>query len=505
MLPRSLRGKKIRLSCTLKDKQGALLGEHGSVLVVGKHLSIKLAKQLLAGASATILDKRLLKPFSALQEWPSSIQLGPFEGKGKADAKTISVHVGIQLNSVGCGRSWLKLRAAPSTFCELFERWFSTVTTRHLGILLIKSILKGGGDNLFPLRFSSATHDQIEEIIVGRVQRERAVPVTIRIKHDRKEHDITLLTESSVFKTLASFHHGDEASDVRFGKIFREALHAGRDHVLKAQLRKGKKGGKFPTSFWSTAAWLGPALLNRLRQAYESHPKVIETIHEYMTEKSQRSIKLTPKNIGVRNMGAFLVDKNWQNFKRRQQPIANDDEENTNSEVLTSTIALRQEGNRSGTYSSVAFWDKIFYQQLKLKSFPWARLRNKNIERFKELMEQPCKEHYLRQDPTCDWDKLKRDYPTRFKKLIDGFIRNKDLADRHMKHYLFSHDMEIARRTARRMEWTPAQRRELRRDPKTGNMLLALPTQGPTFILPKSLEETVDDILLNRDVFILSS
>ena len=107
MLAGSRRGKKIKLFCTLYSRQGELLGEYGSILPVGKTLSIKLAKQLLAGGSASLIEYRISKPSPDPREWPFPVLWGRLEGKGKANGKMVSVHVPVFLDGDGGDNVWL--------------------------------------------------------------------------------------------------------------------------------------------------------------------------------------------------------------------------------------------------------------------------------------------------------------------------------------------------------------------------------------------------------------
>lgn len=50
-----LKGKKIRISCTLNDKKGVLIAPPGSVLRVGDDVDETTARQLLAGGSAALV------------------------------------------------------------------------------------------------------------------------------------------------------------------------------------------------------------------------------------------------------------------------------------------------------------------------------------------------------------------------------------------------------------------------------------------------------------------
>jgi hypothetical protein len=54
----TLKGKKIRISCTLNDKKGALIALPGATLTIGDDLDEATAKQLLAGGSAVLLGIR---------------------------------------------------------------------------------------------------------------------------------------------------------------------------------------------------------------------------------------------------------------------------------------------------------------------------------------------------------------------------------------------------------------------------------------------------------------
>jgi len=392
MLPRSLRGKKIRLSCTLKDKQGALLGEPGSVLVVGKHLSIKLAKQLLSSGSASLVENRILKPIPDHREWPDPVQWDPFEVKGKATAGTISVHIPIYLD--GKAKSWLKVYAAPTTFCKLHDRWFETVSERRLGMLALKAILTGSGNVSSQQSPLPSGVDILEVKSNRRVQRGRSVPVTILINQDGEPLSLKFLAEKDVFQLLASFHKGDEPSDTRFGSMILKAVWEARNHVRRSQLFKRKDNRRpLQRTAWSTAAWLGPALLAKLNQNYEGHPKVIGTIRAHMA-KENSMLKLTAKNIAIRNMAAFLVHKNWQNWRERLSRRVRIQQWPTKTSPILSPA-------KRNPHQSGDFWDEIFTEQIRSK--------HRSIQNSR-----------------------------------------------------------------------------------------------PTFILPKSLEETVDDILLNRDVFILS-
>jgi hypothetical protein len=393
MLPRSLCGKKIRLSCTLKDKQGELLGKPGSVLVVGKNLSIKLAKQLLAGDSARIVENRASKPISDHREWPEPVLWDPFKVKGKATARTISVHIPTYLD--GKTLSWLKMHAAPTTFCKLHERWFRTVSERRLGMLVLKAILAGSGNVSSSQQAPVPSGIDILEIKSTRsVQRGRSATVTILINQDGEPLPLKFLAEKDVFQRLSSFHYGDQPSDTRFGYLIREAVSKARDHVRRSQLFKRKDSGRpLQRIAWSTAAWLGPGLLEQLSQAYEGHHKVIGTIRAHMADEKSK-LKLTAKNIAIRNMAAFLVHKNWQNWRERISDRVKIPQWPTKTSPIVSPA-------KKNPHQSGDFWDEIFSEQVRSK-----------------------------------------------------------------------------RRSSQ--------------------------NSGPTFILPKSLEETVDDILLNRDVFILS-
>ena len=51
-----LKGTKIQLSCTLNDKTGRFIAGPGSVLRVGDDVDETIARQLLAGGSATRLN-----------------------------------------------------------------------------------------------------------------------------------------------------------------------------------------------------------------------------------------------------------------------------------------------------------------------------------------------------------------------------------------------------------------------------------------------------------------
>lgn len=390
MLPRSLRGKKIRLSCTLKDKQGELLGEPGSVLVVGKNLSIKLAKQLLAGGSARIAKNRIPTSIPDHREWPDPVRWDHFEVKGKATDRAISVHIPINLD--GKTLSCLKMHAAPMTFCKLHDRWFETVSERRLGMLALKAILTGSGNVSSQQSPLPSGVDILEVRSNRRVQRGRSVPVTILINQDGEPLSLKFLAEKDVFQLLASFHKGDEPSDTRFGSMMRKAVWEARNHVRRSQLFKRKDNGRpLQRMAWGTAAWLGPALLAKLSQNYEGHPKVIGTIRAHMAKENSK-LKLTAKNIAIRNMAAFLVHKNWQNWRERLSHRVKIQEWPTETSPIMSPT-------KKNPHQSGDFWDEIFTEQVRSK-------RRSN--------------------------------------------------------------------------------------------------SGSTFILPKSLEETVDDILLNRDVFILS-
>lgn len=50
-----LKGKKLRLACTLHDKKGTFIASPGAVLTIGQDLDETTATQLLAGGSATLL------------------------------------------------------------------------------------------------------------------------------------------------------------------------------------------------------------------------------------------------------------------------------------------------------------------------------------------------------------------------------------------------------------------------------------------------------------------
>ncbi len=500
-MPRhSLCGKKIKLSCTLQNKQGETLGEYGSVLVVGRDLSVKLAEQLLGGQSATLVTDRPLKSAPDVRSWPAPVTWGPLEAKGMANAKTVSVHAPIYFDGAGCGPSWLKLRAAPATFSILFNHSDQTISTRALGQFMIKAILAGSGNRSAFRKYPFPPGVPVAKVIPGKVQRERAVSITININHDGEEHAITFLAERDVFQKLASLHNGETASDVRFGHILRDAFWEVHRHLVRTQPINGKKRGKSPQRVaWKTAAWLGPALLTQLRLGCRSRSKVIETIRTRMTQE-----KVVVKQT-VRNMAAFLVNKNWMNYIESLLRLAEDKKERQKIETWrTAFTPLRMTDGHDGTVRSVEFWDEIYNQQCHMKRFPWGRLRNTNKSRYKELMEQPCRDRYLKENPGCDWEKLKNEHRAQFNRLINEFINNKDFVDRHVNYYQFSYDMVYPKHLAQRMKWTRAQRRELRKDTHTGNMLLANPTPGPTFILPKSLEETVNDILSDRTVFILN-
>lgn len=500
MATRSLRGKRITLSCTLNNQQGTLLGNPGSVLTVGRDVSVTLAKQLLASQSAVLIGARLVPTPSNPLEWPDPVRWGPFEGKGKIDAKTISVHIPINLDGGEGATSWLKLHAAPLTFCKLSDDWDQTISDNRLGQLMIKIILAGSGNDSAFSKCIFPSGIKVEKLVPGKVQRERAVPITIHLHHDGAEHALKLLTEKVVFQKLASFHHGDEASDIRFGYILREALWEGRRHLSCTQPINGKKRGKSPQRVaWKTAAWLGPALLAQLKSHYQGRSKVIEAIRTCMT-KEQPSVKHT-----VRNMAAFLVNKNWMNYVQLRLQHARNHIESRKIRAWGFAFApLRKLAGQDGTFGSVEFWDEIYHKQCHLKRFPWGLLRKRNKARFKELMEQPCKDHHLQQNAGCDWEKLKNENRTQFNRLLNEFMRNKRLVDRHTAHFQFTCDRRISKALARRMMWSPAQRRELRKEAHSGDILLAIPIPGPTFLLSKSFEETVDDILLGRDIFILS-
>lgn len=51
-----LKGKKIRLSCTLNDRKGTLIAGPGSVLTIGTDVEESVATQLLAGDSARVVE-----------------------------------------------------------------------------------------------------------------------------------------------------------------------------------------------------------------------------------------------------------------------------------------------------------------------------------------------------------------------------------------------------------------------------------------------------------------
>jgi len=53
-----LKGKKIKLSCTLNDRKGALIAGEGAVLTIGDDVEEAVAKQLLAGGSAALVSAR---------------------------------------------------------------------------------------------------------------------------------------------------------------------------------------------------------------------------------------------------------------------------------------------------------------------------------------------------------------------------------------------------------------------------------------------------------------
>lgn len=53
-----LKGKKIRIHCTLNDKKGVFIAAPESVLRVGDDVDETIAQQLLAGGSATLLSER---------------------------------------------------------------------------------------------------------------------------------------------------------------------------------------------------------------------------------------------------------------------------------------------------------------------------------------------------------------------------------------------------------------------------------------------------------------
>ena len=50
-----LKGKKIRLACTLNDGKGTFIASPGVVLKVGDDVEETIARQLLAGGSATLI------------------------------------------------------------------------------------------------------------------------------------------------------------------------------------------------------------------------------------------------------------------------------------------------------------------------------------------------------------------------------------------------------------------------------------------------------------------
>lgn len=406
MLAGSLRGKKIKLFCTLYSRQGELLGEYGSILPVGKTLSVKIAKQLLAGGSARLIENRISKPSPDPREWPFPVLWDRLEGKGKANGRTVSVHVPVFLDGDGSCKVWLKLHALPGTFIKLWDRWFGTFSERSLGKLMIAVVLAGGGQTSSFWKFASLSGIHVKELNLGRFQQNRAVPVTIQIDQDRERHDIKFLAERDVFQRLASFYYGDEASDIRFGWLLREALWKGRSHIAQAQPINGKKRGKsLQRVAWKTAAWLGPALLDKMQLDRQSCSNVLKIVRECLAKTyKEQQIQFREKSWASRIAAAFLVKRNWMNYIKRLQGKATSQEERERFsewiDVIPSPEPIYLLHGKSVSVSSVDFWDEIFTKQLK-----------------------------------------------------------------------FSHRL--------------------------------IKNSGPTFILPKSLEETVDDILSGREVFIL--
>ena len=383
---------------------------------------------------------------------------GHFEPKGK-DGQMITVHIPVYLD--GKSPSSLKLCASPATFRELSDHWFHTVSERRLGMLAIKAIRAGGGATTASQGTRWPSSIDVQQLVVGRTARARSIPVTLTLTHAGKEHCLKFLAYRDVFQRLAGFHQGNEASDVRFGYVLRMAMWAACDHISWSE-DSGKTSGKlFARIAWKTAAWLGPALLDQMRTAEKDFPDTYAEIQKSMPEE----LKRTP-----RNMAAFLVDKNWQNWRivRRLKELPEIPEWPTRISPIKTIVDQNNEG--TGEFGSTHFWDEIFYRQLKLRRFPWPQLRRTNPERFKVLTEPAIEERkarYAQQNPGFDWEQCRANNPAHYNELINEFLED------HMALYPFS------------------------------MMVRAVPTQGPQFYLPKSFEETVQDILESKDVFLL--
>ncbi|WP_413933386.1 hypothetical protein [Nitrospira sp. BLG_1] len=367
-------------------------------------------------------------------------------------------------------------------------------------MLALKAILAGSGNLSDSQQAPVPSGIGILEIkSTRRVQRGRSVPVTIRINQDREHLSLKFMAEKDVFQRLASFHNGDESSDTRFGYLIGGAVREAQNHVRRSQLFKRKDNGRpFQRMAYSTAVWLGPALLDRLKLAMESSSPIIKIIRSCAT-KEHRGLRLEPEKIAARNLAAFLVYKNWQNWRGRLQKRGV-----TISEWPTkiSPIKRVEKGSAEGEgeYESHDFWDEIFNRKLKLKRFPWKTLERTDPDRFKELTTpgiETAKVRYAQDNPGFSWKKCQDEQPDQYERLIDKFLRN------HMALNRFALNSRVSQQAARRLNWPVDSDRALKKDPQTGDWFVTVPTTGPTFPLPKSLEETVRDILLDRDVFIL--
>lgn len=355
-------------------------------------------------------------------------------------------------------------------------------------MLAITAIRAGIGDFSTSQSVSWPPGIDVQRLVEGRPSRIRSIPVTLHINHEGKEHCLKFLAYRDVFQRLAESHRGDEASDVRFGDLLRMAMWEGQAYASRSKTLRNKIRKLFPRIAWKTAAWLGPALLKPMMSAFKDRAEIIKTIQSCMSRELPR-LKITPKN-----MAAFLVYRNWQNWTARRRDLVK-------APKWPTTISPIASPGKKSEYGSGDFWDEIFNRQLKLKRFPWARLQRTNQARVTELTEQAIEERkacYAQNNPGFDWEECQQTHPHLYDKLIAKFL------EEHMTLYPFSINVEFPKDVVNERGWCEANRCEWKEAADTENLFCAVPTQGPQFLLPKSFEETVRDILLNRDVFILS-
>ncbi len=475
MPARSLSGNKIRLSCTLKNKHGTLLGEPESIRTVGREVSVKVAKQLLAGHSAALIDQQATQPAPDIRRWPEPVLFGHFEPKGKF-SRNVSVHIPIYLD--GKKPSWLKVFATGHAFRKLSEYWLQ-VSERRLGMVAIKVILAGSG-NASALRNAAwPSGIEVQDLKVGRIASVRPVPVEITLKQDSETHTLKFLAEKEAYRDLSGFHYGDELSDSRFGYLLRQAVWTGCAYAARESPGKGKGRRKWlQRSAWKMAGWLGLALLPPMRNAYQGNDDNAKRIVSAM-KAEVADLKINP-----RSMAAFLVHKNWQNVSQRRWG---------KQEKWPSRITPLLGTNLR--CESGSFWDEIFYRQKKLKKFPWARIRKNNPERFNELTRDWIIERKAaRKD--FDWDRFQKEQPRKFNQAIEAFL------DERFELYPFRQSCRVPREIA--SAWPKYMQKELKWDRASKTYTFDIPIQGPYFMLPKPFDEIVSDILANRDAFILS-